>query len=159
MEPGSLPLFLGFSHSSVSKESDCSAGDLGSIPGLRRSPGEGNGNPLQYSCLENPRDRGAWRSKVHGAARVRHALTTKPPLVFDGRDTIHLPDSSTPPPGLLPQQNPHCLSVSLKPPDQACSADSQIRGCRLHSASRVTDTSGSQACTDPQQQHFQPPPA
>ena len=159
MEPGSLPLFLGFSHSSVSKESDCSAGDLGSIPGLRRSPGEGNGNPLQYSCLENPRDRGAWRSKVHGAARVRHALTTKPPLVFDGRDTIHLPDSSTPPPGLLPQQNPHCLSVSLKPPDQACSADCQIRGCRLHSASRVTDTSGSQACTDPQQQHFQPPPA
>ena len=45
---------VGFSHSSVGKESACNAGDLGSIPGSGRSPGEGNGNPLQYSCLENP---------------------------------------------------------------------------------------------------------
>ena len=44
------------------------ARDLGSIPGLGRSPGEGNGNPLQYSCLENPMDRGAWWG-VHGAAK------------------------------------------------------------------------------------------
>ena len=43
-----------------SKKSACNAGDLGSIPGLGRSPGEGNGNPLQYSCLENSTDRGAW---------------------------------------------------------------------------------------------------
>ena len=42
------------------KESACNAGDLSSIPGLGRSPGEGNGNPFQYSCLENPMDRGAW---------------------------------------------------------------------------------------------------
>ena len=42
------------------------AGDLGSIPGWGRSPGEGSGNPLQYSCLENPTDRGAWRATVHG---------------------------------------------------------------------------------------------
>ena len=42
------------------KESACNAGDLGLIPGLERSPGEGNGNPLQYSCLENPTDGGAW---------------------------------------------------------------------------------------------------
>ena len=42
------------------KASACNAGDLGSIPGPGRSPGEGNGNPLQYSCLENPMDRGAW---------------------------------------------------------------------------------------------------
>ena len=54
------------------KESACSAGDLGSIPGLGRSPGEGNGNPLQYSGLENPFDGGAWRAAVHGVARVRH---------------------------------------------------------------------------------------
>ena len=47
-------------------------GELGSIPGLGRSPGEGNGNPLQYSCLENAIDRGAWRATVHGIARVRH---------------------------------------------------------------------------------------
>ena len=48
-------------------------------PGLRRSPGEGNGNPLQYSCLENPMDRGAWQATVHGVTRIRHNLLTKPP--------------------------------------------------------------------------------
>ena len=46
------------------------AGDLGLISGLGRSPAEGNGNPLQYSCLENPRDRGAWWATVHGVANV-----------------------------------------------------------------------------------------
>ena len=51
------------------KESACNAGDLGSIPGLGRSPGEGNGNPLQYSCLENPMDRGAWWATVHGVTK------------------------------------------------------------------------------------------
>ena len=45
--------------------------DMGSIPGLGRSPGEGHGNPLQYSCLENPMDRGAWRSMVHRVAESR----------------------------------------------------------------------------------------
>ena len=55
----------GFPHSSVGKESVCNAGDLGLIPGLGRSPEEGNGNPLQYSCLENPMDRGAWKAIVH----------------------------------------------------------------------------------------------
>ena len=57
---------LGFPCSSVSKESACSAGDPGSIPGLGRSPGEGNGNPIQYPCLENLMDRGAWWAAVHG---------------------------------------------------------------------------------------------
>ena len=51
------------------KASACNAGDLGSIPGSGRSPGEGNGNPLQYSCLENPTDGGAWRAAVHGVAK------------------------------------------------------------------------------------------
>ena len=50
-------LDMGFRCSSVSKESACNAGDLGLIPGLGRSPREGNGNPLQYSCLENPMDK------------------------------------------------------------------------------------------------------
>ena len=68
-----------FSHSSVSKESACNAGDLGSIPGSGRSPGEANGNPLQYSGLENPTDRGAWQATVRGVARVGHDLATKPP--------------------------------------------------------------------------------
>ena len=52
---------MGFPHSLVGKEPACNAGDLGLIPGLGRSPGEGNGNPLYYSCLENPMDRGVWR--------------------------------------------------------------------------------------------------
>ena len=65
------------SHSSVSKESACTAGDLGSFSGLGRCPGEGNGNSLQYSCLENPMDRGAWWAKVHGVTRVGHDWPTK----------------------------------------------------------------------------------
>ena len=69
---------MGFPHSSVSKESACNAGDPGSIPGLERSPGEGNGNPLQYFCLENPVDRGAWQATVHGVTRIGHYLATKP---------------------------------------------------------------------------------
>ena len=51
------------------------AGDPGLIPGLGRSPGKGNGNPLQYSCLENPMDRGAWRAIVHGVAKNRTQLS------------------------------------------------------------------------------------
>ena len=53
------------------KESLCNAGDLGSIPGLERFPGEGNGNPLHYSCLKNPMDRGPWWAAVHGLAKSR----------------------------------------------------------------------------------------
>ena len=64
---------------SVGKESACNVGDLGLIPGLGRSPGEGNGNPLQYFCLENPMDRGAWKATTMGVTRVRHDLATKPP--------------------------------------------------------------------------------
>ena len=59
----------GFPCSSVGKESACSAGDQSLIPGLGRSPGEGNGNPLLYSCLENPMVRGAWWATVHGVAK------------------------------------------------------------------------------------------
>ena len=53
------------------KASAYNAGDPGSVPGLGRSPGEGNGNPLQYFCLENPMDRGAWWAAVHGVAKSR----------------------------------------------------------------------------------------
>ena len=73
------PQVWGFPHSSVSKESACSAGDLGLIPGLGRSSGEGNGNPLQYSRPENPMDRGAWQVTDHGIPIVGHDLATKPP--------------------------------------------------------------------------------
>ena len=60
---------LGFSGGSDGKASDCNAVDPGSVSGLGKSPGEGNGNPLQYSCLENPMDRGAWRATVHGVTK------------------------------------------------------------------------------------------
>ena len=61
---------LGFSGGSDSKESACSAGDPGLIPGSERSPGEGYGYPLQYTCLENPLDRGAWWAIVHEVAEL-----------------------------------------------------------------------------------------
>ena len=57
---------MGSPYSSVGKESACNAGDPGSIPQLGRSPGEGNGNPPQYSYLENLMDSGAWQATVHG---------------------------------------------------------------------------------------------
>ena len=57
------------------KESTCNAGDLGLIPGSGRSPGEGNGNPLQYSCLENPMDRGAWRAADHRVEKSQTLLS------------------------------------------------------------------------------------
>ena len=66
----------GFSPDSHGKESICSPGDLGSILGLRRSPGEGNGNPLQHSCLENTMDRGAWWVQSRGLQRVGHDWVT-----------------------------------------------------------------------------------
>ena len=56
------------------KNVPANAGDAGLIPGSGRSPGGGNGNPLQYSCLENPMDRGAWRATVHGVAKSRTRL-------------------------------------------------------------------------------------
>ena len=59
------------------QESAHNAGDLGLIPGSGRSPGKGNGYSLQYSCLENPMDRGIWQATIHGVARVRHDLVTK----------------------------------------------------------------------------------
>ena len=60
---------MGFPGGSEVKASACNAGDLSLIPGSGRSPGEGNGNPLQYSCLESPMDRGAWWAIVHGVAK------------------------------------------------------------------------------------------
>ena len=62
----------GFSPGSRGRESICNPGDLGSILELRRSPGEGSGNPLQHSCMENPMDRGAWWVQSRGLQRVGH---------------------------------------------------------------------------------------
>ena len=60
---------MGFPGGSMVKNPPASAGDLGSTPGLGRSPAEGNGNPLQYSCPGNPMDRGAWQAAVHGVTK------------------------------------------------------------------------------------------
>ena len=60
---------MGFPGGSDGKESPGNAGDMGSIPGLGKSPGEGNGNPLQYSCLENSMDKGAWQAIVRGVTK------------------------------------------------------------------------------------------
>ena len=66
---------LGFPGGSDGKEYACNAGDPGSIPGSGKSPGGGNGNPLQYSCLENSMDRGAWQATVHGVTMSQTRLS------------------------------------------------------------------------------------
>ena len=64
-----VPCLGDFPGGSDSKEYACNEGDSGLIPGSERSPGEGNDNPLQYSCLGNPMDRGAWQATVHGITK------------------------------------------------------------------------------------------
>ena len=73
LQADSLP--SGFPGGSDSKASAYNVGDLSSIPGLGRSPGEGNGNPLQYSCLENLMDRGVWQATVHGVTKSQTRLS------------------------------------------------------------------------------------
>ena len=75
---------LGFPGGSDGKESACSVRDPGLIPGLGRSPGEGNSNPLQYSCLENSMDRGAWWATEHGLAKSQTRLSNLHSLVGEG---------------------------------------------------------------------------
>ena len=72
-------VYGGFPVDSDGKEPVCNARDLGLIPGLGRSPGEGNSYSLQYPCLENSMDRGGWRATVNGVSRAGHNLVTKPP--------------------------------------------------------------------------------
>ena len=85
------PAFFGSSQVAlVAKNLSASAGDerhVGLIPGSGRYPGEGNGNPLQYPCQENPMDRRAWQATAHGVARVIHDLVTKPP--FCNNNKLH----------------------------------------------------------------------
>ena len=80
MREGEFPLdvtqiSLDFSGGSDGKASACNAGDLGLITGMGRSPGEGNGNPLQYSCLKNSMDGGAWQATAHVVAKVQTRLS------------------------------------------------------------------------------------
>ena len=74
---------MGFPGSSDGKVSACTVGDPGSIPGSGRSPGEGNGNSLQYSCLENPMDGGAWWATVHRVTKNRTRLSNFTHSTYD----------------------------------------------------------------------------
>ena len=67
--------YWGFTGGSDGKDSACNAGDLSSIPGLGRSPGEGNGNPLQNSCLKNSMKRGTWQATIHAVAKSQIPLS------------------------------------------------------------------------------------
>ena len=84
---------MGFPGGSDGKESACKAGDLDSIPGLGRSSGGGRGNPLQYFCVKNPMDRGAWRATVHGAAKSRPQLSTYVIMIFSKSQNNLVPPS------------------------------------------------------------------
>ena len=77
-----ISLHLGFPCGSVGKESTCKAGDPGLIPGWGRSSGEGNGNPLQYSCLENSMERRVWWTVVHGVAKSHTQLRVWVSIVY-----------------------------------------------------------------------------
>ena len=89
-----LPI-LGFPSGSAGKESTCNAGDATLIPGLNRSPGGGYGNPLQYSCLENPMDKGAWWATTHGVKKsymtelTENAYTTSQRLLSKSDSSSH----------------------------------------------------------------------
>ena len=108
---------MGFPGGSVGKESTSNAGDLGSVPGSGRSPGAGNGNPLQYSCLENSMDRRAWRATVHGVTKSQTRISNQTQEQPDGRDALSkvrgrsmwLPD---------PLQGHHSPSVFTSSPTQ-----------------------------------------
>ena len=76
------------------KASACNAGDLGSTPGLGRSPGEGNGNPLQYSCPENPMDEGAWQATVNEVAKSWTQLSDFTSLQYSLSISINTCDGS-----------------------------------------------------------------
>ena len=127
------PLLLAhFPGGSEVKASACNAGDLGSIPGSGRSPGEGTGNPLQYSCLENPIDGEAWWATVHGVAKSRTRLSD---FTFTaGTQLVPFGDRPWVMPGLIgthrcgPQLpsllgatdcRPHCFHVRRKTPLEA----------------------------------------
>ena len=112
-------MMLSFPRSSVGKESACNSGDLGLIPGLGRSPENGNGNPLQYYCLKNPMDRGARQATVHGLTRVRHAAAAKS---LQSCPTLCDPIDGSPPgssvPGILQTRVLEWAAFSFSNPTQ-----------------------------------------
>ena len=103
-----IPIYWGFPSGSLVKSRPANSGDAGLIPGLGRSPGEENGNPLQYSCLGNPMDRGAWQATVYGVGLSTHTRIPIHQIIWvlpsqPGRHTVdternvRTPEGSTPP--------------------------------------------------------------
>ena len=121
-------LLQGSPGGSDSKESACNAGHPDSIPGSGRSPGEGNGNPLQYSCLENPTDRGAWQATVHGVTSYKVTLLcvlltatlSLEPLVFVCTEI--LPTFKV----LISLSDPHPLSCIVAIHKYVCSPQQRV---------------------------------
>ena len=117
-EKGSSKAILGFSGGSDGKASLCSAGDQGSIPGLGRSPGEGNGSPLQYSCLENSMDGAAWWATVHGVAKTGTRLSNFT-FHFQGHpETLSIPRNQVIPSIVLLWSVKLALLPPLHPPKE-----------------------------------------
>ena len=107
---------MGFPGGSDSKPFVCSAGDLGSIPGLGRSPGEGNGNPLQYSCLENFMDGEAWWATVHGVTNNQGCNGFRWTAKGLGHTYTCIHSPQTPLPSRLPHnvdQNSTCYTIDF----------------------------------------------
>ena len=94
-----------------SKESTCNVGDVGSTPGSGRSAGGGHGNPLQYSCLENPMDSGAWWATVHGVKELDTTEATQHARRHSQRTA--LPPCSVPPPGVATAKSPVCILLDI----------------------------------------------
>ena len=109
------------------EESACNAGDMGSIPGSGRSLGEGNGNPLQYSCLENPMDRGAWRAAVYAVTkswtRLEWPNWTESDWAHERTSVISYPHRNALMSAALPMSTDtgECVHAGLFQVSQACS--------------------------------------
>ena len=101
---------------SADKESACHAGDLGSIPGLGRSPGEGNGNLLQYSCSGSPIYRASWWAKAHTVTRVGRDLATKPPLPAQKPLRISRQWQQSTTPSMEPAECRSCETARMRSP-------------------------------------------
>ena len=136
-------MLRGFTGGTVVKNLPASAGDTGDagwLPGWERSPGGGHGNPLQYACLENPMDRGAWRAVVHGVAKSRTRLSTQhrtgsPDVRWAlGRGDQHLPSPKQPNTASsgFTVLCRYCVSHNLKVCDNTVSSHLSNSICSIH---------------------------